>query len=759
MGTAFKEDCFASFTNPLHELLNLYRFSVYRTVTHIIRRCTSCDCITTGTKYGKGLSFMKLHIPEIKIWAYTMNLKLVHSLEYQRSQQDFFSFGWTREIWEDYNEHGYSIKEIIDSFISRCKHISGPTKDGAGPYVVLDDSTLSFQDNGFLVDDLISYILHTVMLNDKPVDLDTIQEEPKFDIKHIWLDVVTGKRGFSPDESICIYCGYTGTPMMQCSNCSIFAHGAVKDMAARLPGTLSCAQSIDNDTNMRCLGPYNDPALAQSRQDAGMRKRSYAPSNPLQLLPICITELNRDIIVDDGKVRIKLLLQNTFDAILQREQVKLDQDIEVIQLVVNKATFNGNIHAVNTILVGLPESFAQTPMLRIIAKEATSIFYTAVKKKVEELTTNLNSKITEMNESFGYEVFISLITELLSSCYHDKVTRKAAGLVMSVNFIYKPLNSLEYKKETEELLCELHKWAWTQIKGLNGILYTFNSDTHMKIKNAINHNKMGLEMEDKLDSPHTVWFTLSHEGSRKVELPFNRRFVTIYVGLCLSQTTKRNSYMQACLKVLNNEVFSMENLDTMPDSLWRQIFSLVQPTTDCYEPCSMVSLSALTGRRARHFLSDDMVRTLLEISRTSMEEFRSQRFQANVQTLNTFYSNNALEVLERVKSNKSQTVQELLTSATGEKEQANITRLSEPQPTTNTTNATTDEGKSISSKRSRRRRRSKDSSASHQSSNISSILPTTSTATSRSIATGVAVNRKRPERSPTFTSENKVQSN
>ena len=569
--------------------------------------------------------------------------------------------------------------------------------------------------------------LQAPLVDPNPVPRITLLFLDRLNIKHIWLDAVESELGFSPANSTCIFCAYGGTQMVRCFICSKLAHGTVMDSAALLPEA-SCAHLIDNDEHMRCFGPYKEYTSERLRQGTGTARTLVDISNRHQILPTTTTDLNQLSTVEDNKLLFKSLLQNTFKAVIQREQVRLDRDIESLQLAVRQAPLNGNIHAVSTIYLGcLPESFAQIPMLRTIAKEATSSFYTTVEKEVEELKTNLNLKITEMNESFGYEVFISVIMELLSSSYLDKVIMETADLFTSVKFMDRPLNTLEYENDIEDLIGELHKWAWAQIRGQVDLPYYFKYDTHIKIKKAIDHNKHGLEMDSILDTPNIVWSTLSQDGNKKVAIPFNRRFVTIYIGICMSQTTKTNAHMQSCLKILNSEIFSRKNLDIMPDSLWRQIFSLVQPATGSYETCYTSSRSDLTKRQAKHFLSGEMVRTLLEFNHSFMKEYKVQKIQAYTQALRTLFDSNAVEVLERDKINKDQMVQELLTSATGNKEQATVTLPSLPQPTTFTTNVKTDDAKNTSSrKRSRRRPHSPESLASTGSSNISPTLPSTS---------------------------------
>jgi hypothetical protein len=639
---ALQNECFLAFLGILHELVYKHRYSAYYVATHIIRHCTVCNCTTNGTTFRKGLSFLKFHIPEIKVWSYTLELIIAREQQCQtfiHDRPDMFKFGWARHIWILYNEHSYTIQDLVDLYISKCK------RDLEAPKYIL-----FFRNIRFSVDYLIQYILDIVKRESKPIELDTIKPELSFVVKHVWVNA-------PPNEQTknCRYCGISGGSMVTCTTCDIVTHRHNDSLSISSSDNKCCAQMLDESADETCVGPESDPynmvwsdrvtewynsSLRIRKMDNIIHNQPHVAST-ITLVPPPAPDTNQAVVtleVKEVKAHFKSLLQSTFNEVIQRETIKVDRDIKSLELNLSKATLHGNIHGVNTSLLdSLPISYSQSPELQALVKETTAEFYTSLRNKVERLTNNLVQVRNEKRIALPFEVFVSVVTELLSSAYHDKLVKEKAEFCPSFSFIKKPLKTMKYKDDTEALLCKLNTWATELIRNTLRSPNPFTADTAVKVKNAVNHQRHGDEEISMSDKSRMVWSTPSNDGCREIKLPFNRRFVIIYIGLCMSLETKSNIFMQSCWKVLNNEVFYGQYLPPIDDNLWKQVFSLIQPLDNSFEPSYASSLSNLTKKSAKHYLNGEIVKELLDITQGYLRENRKRWQVEGNQELNELF--------------------------------------------------------------------------------------------------------------------------
>lgn len=667
-----------AFVSVLVDLSISLRQTTHYIARHILRHSTHCNCTIDGTVWRKGFSLLRWHYPEIKLWSYASSSVIERQppdAGILADTTDFFKFGWGRSIWVLYNERGYSIQQILNWLLDKCTRNSNT-------YV------LYYKCNRFTEEKLIGYILEIANRPDMPIQSDITGPELSYIGKHNWQQMTTDEvnNAFGQMEKpACIFCGEKG-PLMRCKNCHEYAHGREEDNSSAVT---SCMESIDASPQDHCKGHIFDNesdytfkaqqlimmdkdssqatiqditsqlALdgSQTISSAQAKDNSQAQAQPL---PAQVQTTSAPAIPT-----VKTILKATFEKVIACEESKLDHDIKTLQEDVSKTTLYGNPNGINSaVMTLLPASFSSSPDLASIAKRAAAKFITNLGDETEKLASNLKTEILNKRKFLHYEIVISVIIELLSSAYKDKLVRDRADINPMSLWNTTPLNCMTYKTDVENLIEALHNWAKDLIRTNVTIEGPFTTDTAVKLKNAVDHHRHGEKEGGVIHDHSTAWYIKSQDGKWKIPMPFNRRIAVIYIGLCLSGRTKTHLHMQACMKVLNEEVFYKGYVPTATDSLWRQVLSLTPKESGIFAVNTITSHSTLTKANARHFLDGTTIRTLMLLTDEVIKDGRARWTIESTNYLGSLFEEPIKPLLLELSQDTAQKITNTLTAAT-----------------------------------------------------------------------------------------------
>lgn len=596
---------------------------------HLLRHSTHCDCTVKDTAWRKGFSLLRWHYPEIKLWSYASTFvteRQPTALPLHKERPDLFTFGWAQTVWKLYHEKCHSVQKIVAYLISKCDRDSNT-------YV------LFFRGNRFSEEKLVRFVLDMAGRARMPEALDT-RPEVDYVGKHNWLRMTAEefiKSKDLPKKPECLYC-QGEDPIMNCTSCHVYAHGRdVKDG----PYIKSCADSLDADNDENCKGHIfdsqsdrNDKASQYLEMDASSQATVPDPTSHttaaaqdtviLQAQPVAPhgQELTKDA---TSAPDLKTILSTTFSIVIPSEESKLDQDIKLLTETVSKTFIHGNPQGISTALLSLlPKGFSNTPEMKKIATKATVNFLTNLEEETGKLAANLNSEIINKRKCLHYEILVSVVIELLSSAYEDKLVRDLADTNPAATWVAMPLNCIAYKVEVENLIEALHMWAKDLLMTNIVIEAPVSQDTALRLKNAVAHHRHNGIDDGPSHNHGNAWFIRSQDGKRRVPMPFNRRLTVIYIGLCLSRQTKTSQNMQECIRMLNGELFYKAYVPTTTDRLWRQAFSLSLKDSDGFIVNTTTSFSTLTKANARHFLDGSTIRALVALTDDFIKEGRAR---------------------------------------------------------------------------------------------------------------------------------------
>ena len=596
---------------------------------HLLRHSTHCDCTVKDTAWHKGFSLLRWHYPEIKLWSYASTFiteRQPTAVPHHKEKPDLFTFGWAHTVWILYHLKRHSVQKIMEYLIDKCDR-------DANTYV------LFFRGNRFLEEKLVRFVLDIAGRARIPEALDT-RPEVDYVGKHNWLRMTAEEFNQSkdlPKKPECLYC-QGEDPIMNCTSCHVYAHGRdVKDG----PYMKSCADSLDADKDENCKGRIfdsqsdrNDKASQFLEMDISSQATVPDPTNHttavthdtviLQAQPAALhgQELTKDA---TSTPDLKTILTTTFSIVIPSEESKLDQDIKLLTETVSKTFIQGNPQGISTALLSLlPKGFSSSPDMKRIATKATTNFLTNLEEETGKLATNLNSEIINKRKCLHYEILVSVVIELLSSAYEDKLVRDLADTNPAATWIAMPLNDIAYKVEVENLIEALHIWAKDLIMTNNVVEAPVAQDTAFKLKNAVIHHRHDGKDGGPTHNHGSAWFIRSQDGKRRLPMPFNRRLAIIYIGLSLSGQTKAKQHMQECIRVLNSELFYKAYVPTTTDSLWRQAFSLSPKDSSSFIVNTTTSFSTTTKANARHFLDRSTIHALITLTDDFIKEGRAR---------------------------------------------------------------------------------------------------------------------------------------